>query len=239
MFGKKNTNQEFELEEKYTKALKKLTVPILTLDPRWHQLFPDHLKTKKLKKLEKDLNKLIKKQGQTNNDIKDYERARKALMENILNNMTDGNEIDSPIRSKKQDKNQKLLEELQDKLKEANRLIDRIPMEIKTANQEVLLESMRICYETLLTNTERIEAEERWIAEAREILKEHILIKQEMEIRNTDTYKFMHDLLGAKVMEIFDKDQKIWKGEIGKEPSSDGKDSGSQERKSKKHGNNR
>lgn len=217
MFRKENNEQEFELEEKYTKALKQLNVPLLTLDPRWHQLFPDHLKTKKLKKLEKNLNKLIKKQGQTNNDLKEYDKARKVLMENILNNMTDGSDLDSPIRSKKQDKNQKLLEELQDKILEANKLKDSIPHEIKLANQELLIESMRICYETLITNTERIEQEEHWITNAREILKEHILVKQDMEIRNTETYKFMHDLLGAKVLEIFDADHNIWKGEISKD----------------------
>lgn len=217
MFGKEKSEQEFELEEKYMKALKQLNVPLLTLDPRWHQLFPDHLKTKRLKRLEKNLNKLVKKQGQTNNDLKEYDKARKVLMENILNNMTDGSNIDSPIRSKKQDKNQQLLEELQEKIAEANRIKDSIPRDIKFANQELLIESMRICYETLITNTERIEEEERWIANAREILKEHILVKQDMEIRNTETYKFMHDLLGAKVLEIFDQDHSIWKGEIGKD----------------------
>ncbi|MDD7402342.1 MAG: hypothetical protein SO170_09720 [Butyribacter sp.] len=219
MFGREKKQQEFELEEKYVNALKQLTVPILTLDPKWHQLFPDYLKTKRLKKLEKKLNKLIKKQGQTNNDLKEYEKARKVIMENILNNMTDGSDIDSPIRNKKQDKNQELLEELQDKIEQANQVIDKIPVEIKMANQELLIESMRICYETLITNTERIEAEEEWIGKAREILKEHILVKQEMEIRNTETYKYMHDLLGAKVLEVFDKDQKIWKGEISNEHS--------------------
>lgn len=223
MFGRAKKQEEFELEEKYIRALKQSKVPLLTLDPRWHQLFPDHFKTRKLKKLEKNLNKLIKKQGQTNQDIKEYEKAKKVIMENILNNMTDGSDIDSPIRSKKQDKNQRLLEELEDKLEQANDLLDKLPSEIKLANEELLIESMRICYETLLTNTERIEEEENWILSCREILKDHILVKQEMEIRNTETYKFMHDLLGAKVLEIFDQDHKIWKGEIAKDHSEEEK----------------
>lgn len=223
MFGRAKKQEEFELEDKYIRALKQSKVPLLTLDPRWHQLFPDHLKTRKLKKLEKNLNKLIKKQGQTNQDIKEYEKAKKVIMENILNNMTDGSDIDSPIRNKKQDKNQRLLEELENKLEQANDLVDKLPSEIKLANEELLIESMRICYETLLTNTERIEEEENWILSCREILKDHILVKQEMEIRNTETYKFMHDLLGAKVLEIFDQDHKIWKGEIAKDYSEEEK----------------
>jgi hypothetical protein len=216
--GKKS--QEDELEEKYIEALRQVRVPLLTLDPRWHQLFPDHRKTKKLLQLEKDLNKLIKKQGQTNNDLKDYEKTRKILMHNILLNMTDGHEIDSPIRSKKQDKNQKLLDELNEKVKKAEDLQDRLPAEIKLANQELLIESMRICYETLIQNTVDIEREAQWIQRARQELTEHILVKQEKEIRNEETYKFMHDLLGAKIVEMFDKDHNIWKGEAEQEGKS-------------------
>ncbi len=211
--NKKKQNEEMELEEKYIEALRRKRVPLLTLDSRWHQLFPDHLKTKKLAKLEKNLNKLIKKQGQTNNDIKEYEKARKVIMDNILQNMTDGHELDSPIREKKQDANQKMLEELKEKIREAEELQDRLPDEIKEANEELLFESMRICYETLITNTRGIEEEETWIQTVRAALTEHILHKQEMEIRNTETYKFMHDLLGREIVEMFDKDHDVWKGE--------------------------
>lgn len=211
--NKRKQNEEMELEEKYIEALKRKRVPLLTLDPRWHQLFPDHLKTKKLAKLEKNLNRLIKKQGQTNNDIKEYEKARKVIMDNILQNMTDGHEIDSPIREKKQDANQKMLEELKEKIREAEELQDRLPNEIKQANEELLFESMRICYETLITNTKGIEEEETWIQTVRAALTEHILHKQEMEIRNTETYKFMHDLLGREIVEMFDRDHDVWKGE--------------------------
>lgn len=213
MFHNDKKAQEIELEEKYLEALKHVKVPLLTLDPRWHQLFPDHLKTRQLAKLEKQLNKLIKKQGQTNNDLKDYEKAKKVLMENVLNNMTDGHEIDSPIRSKKQEKNQQLLEELREKMEEAEEVQRTIPQEIMMANQELLIESMRICYETLMDNTKVIEEEAEWIEQARAELTEHILIKQEREMRNEETYKFMHDLLGAKVVEIFDREHKVWKGD--------------------------
>ena len=189
----KRTKEE-ELEERYLESLRYVKVPLLTLDPRWHQLFPDHLKTRKLVHLEKQLNKLIQKQGQTNNDLKEYEKTRKIIMNNVLNNMTDGHEIDSPIRSKRQDANQKLLEELRQKTMEAEELLDRLPDEITLANQELLIESMRICYETLIQNTKEIEWEEQWIGKVREELTEHILMKQEKELRNTETYKYMHDL---------------------------------------------
>ena len=106
------------------------------------------------------------------------------------------------------------MDELGEKIEETQALQRRLPREIDFANQELLIESMRICYETLIANTRDIEWEEEWIRKTREELKEHILVKQEKEIRNTETYKFMHDLLGAKIVEIFDKEHKVWKGDI-------------------------
>ncbi len=206
-------SKEEEQEERYLESLRNVEVPLLTLDQKWHQLFPDHLKTKYLKKLEKELNQLIQKQGQVNNDLKDYEKTRKLLMDNIIQNMTDGTEIDSPIRSRKQDQNQKLLGELQEKVAKAQGLRKELPEQIRLANQELLIESMRICYETLIQNTQDIEWEEQWIKQARAELTEHILVKQDKEMRNSELYRFMHDLLGAKVVEIFDREHHVWKGE--------------------------
>lgn len=210
---KKKKNQEDVLTEQNIRALEKIQVPLLTIDPRWHQLFPEHLKTKTLIKKEKYLNKLIKKQGQTNNDLKEYEKAKKVIMQNVLKNMTDGQENDSPIRGKKQDANQKLLDELEEKIQDAVAIQDEIPLQIRRANQDLLIESMRICYKTLLKNTKEIEIEEMWISAVRATMTEHILHKQEMEVRNTETYKYMYDLLGAEVLNLFDMDQRIWKGE--------------------------
>lgn len=213
MFHNEKKIQELEEESRYFEALKSVKVPLLTLDPRWHQLFPEHKKTKQLEKLEKELNKLIKKQGQTNNDLKDYDKAKKVLTENVLNNMTDGHEIDGPIRSKKQEKNYQLLEELKVKIEKAEEVQRTIPQEIVFANQALLIESMRICYETLMENTRSIEKEAEWIEQAKAELTEHVLAKQECELRNEETYKFMHDLLGARIVEIFDREHKVWKGD--------------------------
>ena len=213
MFQRENKKEEAAFEEKYLQALKGKRVPLLTLDPRWHQLFPEGTKPKKLSQLEKELNRLIKKQGQTNNDLKDYEKACKVITQNVLANMTDGNEADAPLRSKKQDKNQKLLDELKNKIKEAEEIQEKIPEEIKQANNELLIESMRICYDTLLKNTEEIKEEAAWILATRKELTEHILVKRDKELQNQETYRYMHDLLGAEIVEIFDRDHEIIKGE--------------------------
>lgn len=214
MGRKKNKSEDEIMDEYFMEILEGKHIPLLTLDVRWHSLFPDHRKNSEIKKLEKELNTLIKKQGQTENDLKDYAKTKKILMKNIVDNMTDGHEYDSPIRSKKQDKNQKLMLELKDKIAEAEAEKRQFPAEISRANRQLLLACMRACYQELMENTEIIEAEEEIILEMREEIKDHILIKQDREMRNTEVYKYMHNLLGAEVVEIFDKEHQVWKGNM-------------------------
>ena len=112
MFGKKKKKQGTDMTYYYLDALKNKQIPILVLDPKWHELFPDHRKTDEIRKLEKKLLDLIKQQGQSTNDLKEYEKAKKVIMENIVNNMTDGYEPEAEMKLKKQDANQKMLDEL-------------------------------------------------------------------------------------------------------------------------------
>ena len=211
--GRKRSTEE-EMDYYYKKELKNKKVPLLVLDPGWHELFPDHRKNDDIRRCERNLNDLVKKQGQTSNDLKDYEKAKKVVMDNIVNNMTDGNEPDSYFKSRKQEKNQKLMEELNVKIAEASELQRKLPMQIELANKELLIASMKVCYAELSENTDRIEELDAWIRRAREELKDRILAKQDMEMRNTQVYTYMHNLLGAQVVEVFDRKHRIWKGNV-------------------------
>jgi hypothetical protein len=214
MSRRKKKQQEEEQTLYFLRALRNKQIPLLTLDARWHDLFPDYRKTGEIKTLEKRLNKLIQKQGQTTNDIKDYEKAKKVLLENMVENMTDGHEHDSPIRSMKQDRNQKLLKQLEDKMEDARRREKELPDEIAQANKELLVECMQVCYAELMENTYAIEEIDAWVKETREALKDELLKKQDMEMRNTKMYRYMHNLLGAEVVEVFDKKHRVWKGNL-------------------------
>lgn len=211
--GKRRISEE-EWNVYYQKTLKNKKLPLLVLDSGWHELFPDYRKTREIKVLEKRLNMLIQKQGQNNQDIKEYEKAKKIIMNNIVTNMTDGHELDSPIRSRKQEKNQRLLQELNDKIQESTEREELFPKEIRETNEALLIECMKVCYRELMDNTEEINRLEDWILKTREELKERILIKQDMEIHNTQMYKYMHHLLGPEILEVFDREQDVWKGNI-------------------------
>lgn len=214
MFGKKKKNQNNDMTYYYLDALKNKQIPILVLDQKWHELFPDYRKTDEIRKLEKKLLDLIKQQGQSANDLKEYEKAKKVIMDNIVNNMTDGYEPESGLKLRKQDANQKLIDELNQKTSEAEELQRKLPAEIQLTNKELLIVCMDVCYKELTENTAAIEELDEWITAAREELKNRILAKQDREMRNTELYKYMHNLLGAKVVEIFDKNNHVWKGNV-------------------------
>ena len=187
--------EDAERALRYMQALQGKKIPLLTLDAKWHALFPDFRKTREIKRLEKELNRLIEKQGQTANDLLDYKKAKKVLMQNVIDNMTDGHEFDSPIRVRKQEKNKQLIEEINDKIAKAKEDKFQFPAELSE-------------------NTERIEQAEAEITALREQLKNTILHKQDMEMRNTEVYKYMHNLLGPDVVEIFDRDHRVWRGNM-------------------------
>jgi len=69
--------EDAERALRYMQALQGKKIPLLTLDAKWHALFPDFRKTREIKRLEKELNRLIEKQGQTANDLLDYKKAKK------------------------------------------------------------------------------------------------------------------------------------------------------------------
>ena len=211
---RKKKKKDDERDYMYLQALKNKKIPLLVLDPQWHELFPEHRKTSEIKNCEKRLNELIRMQGQTANNIKEYDKAKKAIMDNIVSNMTDGSEPDSFLKVRKQEKNQKLMANLNDKISEAEEIQREIPAQIQLANRELLVEAMKVCYSELTSNTEQIEELEAWIAEARNTLKDKILEKQDMEMRNTQMYKYMHTLLGAQVVELFDRNHHVWKGNV-------------------------
>lgn len=214
MFRRKKKVENNDMKYYYLDALKNKQVPILVLDQKWHELFPDHRKTDEIRKLEKDLLDLIKQQGQSANDLKEYEKAKRIIMGNIVNNMTDGYEPEAGLKLRKQDANQKMIDELNQKTSKAEELQRRLPAEIQRTNIELLVACMEVCYKELTENSVVIEQLDAWISAAREELKNRILEKQDREIRNTELYKYMHDLLGAKVVEIFDKNNNVWKGNV-------------------------
>lgn len=189
--------------ESYKQALSGKKIPILTLDNKWHRLFTMMEPDRELKRLEENLNALLRQQGKMNTESKSIKKIKKKLMDEIVQLM----EHEDKASLKKIDENKRLIEECNGKLDEyQDKLLD-LPKEIDQANYALMIRTMEMCYEVLQKNTKEIDEIGEWINRVRIELKKNIVRKQEKEIKNHELYAFMHDIFGADVIEIFDVNQ--------------------------------
>ena len=190
-------------EDTYKNALKGKRVPILTLDNKWYRLFSMMEPDNELKRLEEELNTLLRLQGKLNTESKSIKKLKKKLMDEIVRLM----ERNDSISENKIEENKKLIEECNEKLDSYQDQLLDLPKEIDQANYALMIRTMEMCYEVLKVNEKDIEEIGTWINEVRIELKKNIIRKQEKEIKNYELYSFMHDIFGADVVEIFDVNQ--------------------------------
>ncbi len=191
----------------FISIVKDKKLPILTLDSRWHELFPDDSKTTAIRDLEQKVNGLLKKQGKLVNDIKDMKRLKSSLLKDIVDNMDISKDAKGKAKEKKLEKNKQYINELNQKIDESMDELADIPYQIKLVNEELLAESINVFYQELEDSRQEIKEVTEWIANMREELKKKILMKQDLETKNSLIYTYMHDILGAEIMELFDREQ--------------------------------
>lgn len=189
----------------YKPALEGKNIPILTLDSKWHQLFAGMEKTEQISDTENELNSLLRRQGKLNSELKEIKALKKKLMDEI---MVSADILDKDANNKKEEKkleeSKRLLNECNEKMaSDEEELID-LPRTIYQKNQELMLQTMEICYEEIHTNAKEIEEISAWITEVRKELKKKIIRKQEGELKNRELYAYMHDIFGPGVIELFD-----------------------------------
>lgn len=195
----------------FHKVVKDKKLPILTLDNRWHELFTEDQKSVEIKDLEQRVNNLLKKQGKLVNDIKDMKKLKNSLIKDIMVNMDIGTDIIGKEKEKKLGKNKQYINELNEKIDEAMDELGEIPYQIKEVNEELMAESINMFYDRLEENKIELKEVADWINNIREELKQKILIKQDLEAKNSLIYTYMHDILGADLMEAFDREHNITK----------------------------
>lgn len=194
--------------EYFKGALYDKKVPILVLDQKWHRLFAIHGKSEEIKQFEEELNGLLARQGQANQDIKDLKKVKNNLMESIVANMEGKNEENQdPVLQKKMEENKRLINEVNEKIEACEDELLELPKQIKEKNEDLMLASMDFCYDKLRTNNEEIEEIAAWIKQMRIDLKKNIIKKQNREINSKEIYSYMHDIFGAQIIDIFDLKQ--------------------------------
>ena len=196
-------------EEIFKPALKGKKIPVLTLDNKWHQLFTQTQPDKKIKRLEEELNGLLKKQGKATTDIKEIRKLKKKLLNEIMDNAVEASVENNPNAQKKADENTRLINECNEMLNVYKEDLLELPEEIERVNNKLMILTMETCYDRLKKNEKEIEEISRWITDIRIKLKENLIHKQELEEMNQELYSYMHDIFGADVINIFDTKYRV------------------------------
>lgn len=191
-------------EEEYEHILQDKKIPLLTLDNKWHMLFGTAETTLTIKRLEEQLNNLLKKQGRLNTETKDIRRLKKKLMDEIVPTVDELGQGHDAALEKKLDDNKRLINDCNAKLADYKDELMELPAEIERVNYKLMLATMDVCYEKLKENTAEIDEIGDWITKIRIELKKKIIRKQEKEQQNQELYHYMHAIFGAEVINIFD-----------------------------------
>ena len=188
------------VEEKYRPAISGRKLPIVTIDHKWHQLFARVEKTRAISEREEELNELLRAQGKCNSEMKKVRKIKKKLMDEIVELM----DRQDAAANTKVEENRRLINECNDKIKTFQDDALEFPGKIEKVNAELMIETMKVCYENMRLNEHHIDSIGKWIADVRVELKKNVVRKQEMEIANQEIYSYMHDIFGADVIDIFD-----------------------------------
>ena len=191
-------------ENNFLEALKKVNVPVLVLDQKWHRLFAVSGKPKEIIENEAELKVLLAEQGKLTTELKEYKKVKNNLMHGIVQNMEGVDSVKHTTEAQNLNDNKRLMEESKQKIEEIEDRLMEIPKSIKTVNEQLMLDTMSFCYEKLRTNSTEIEEISGWITEMRIELKKNLIRKQNREINNREIYVYMNDIFGKDVMNLFD-----------------------------------
>ena len=191
-------------DDVFKAALSGKRIPVLTLDSKWHQLFTQAKPDRRIRRLEEKLNDLLKRQGKANTEVKEIRKLKKRLMQEIVENAQEASVENDGKAQKKAEDNKRLIGDCNKKIDAYEDELLSLPREIDDVNMDLMLATMDVCYDRLKANEAEITEIARWAAQVKEELKEKLVRKQEMESMNQGLYSYMHDIVGADVIDIFD-----------------------------------
>lgn len=194
-----------ENQEEFKKALQGKNIPILVLDQKWHRLFAIHGKPQEVVELESSLNALLARQGKLNTDEKTLKKLKGQLMDNIVLNMQESDDsAQNSIRGQKLEADRKMIDETNARIEAIEDELLELPKQIHAVNESLMLASMDYFYEKFRVNKEESDEIDAWIRQVRIELKKNIIRKQNRDINSHEMYAYIHDVLGAEVLDLFD-----------------------------------
>ncbi|MBQ7556632.1 MAG: hypothetical protein IJT00_01085 [Lachnospiraceae bacterium] len=183
--------------EAFKSAIRRVHVPVLTLDVKWYYLFRSDGMPDRIKKKSEELNALLRKQGRTNTEVKKLRLLKKKLLDEMVPLLNEG-------KNKELAEHKKLVDDINSRLEQYEGNDTRLPDDIEKVNNELMMMTMETCYERLRYNQKELDGINSWLSTARVELKKNVARKQEREILNRCYYTYMHQVFGADVLDIFD-----------------------------------
>ena len=191
-------------DEVYMSALEGKSIPILTRDNKWHQLFTQTEMTPEIEELADQLNALVERDAKIRTETKNIKKLKKKMLGEIVPLRDQANKSGSAAIEKEISERTRLINECNDKLAtHQDELLD-LSKEIYDVDYKLMIETMKACYETLHDNTDEIKGLDEWISKVRIELKKNVIRLQEREMENYNLYSYMHQIFGPEVIEIFD-----------------------------------
>lgn len=213
-------------DEIFEPALSGKKIPILTLDNKWHKLFTQKEYSTEIKRMESEMNKLLKRQAKANEESREIRKLKKAKMDEIVILADEMGKAPSKKLEKKMEECRETVTACNEKIEACEEEMMELPRQINHLNHKLMLATMEVCYRKLQKNTEELEEIDEWINGIRRELKKKVVRKQEKEAMNHLLYSYMHDIFGADVIEIFDMKYDP-KEKYGNKKESDDKNSDS------------
>lgn len=189
-------------DHEFGKSLQDKNIPLLVLDQKWHHLFSEDRKPKRILSLEKKLNKYLCRQGQLNQELKELRNLKGKLMKNIMAHMDEIGEEGTESRRLKED--HRLISEINEKMSAYGEELLELPERMKEINDSLMAETMEYCYAKMHANESEKEAITAWLTAIRAEVKKKAVRRQVIEDQNKEIYSYMHDIFGAQIIDMFD-----------------------------------
>ena len=189
----------------YMSALEGKSIPILTLDDKWHQLFTQTEMTPEIEALAEKLNALVERDVRIRTETKTIKKLKKTLLSEIVPLRDKANKLgNAPGIEKEISERTRLINECNEKLAGSEDELLDLSRQIYDVDYKLMVETMNVCYERLHENTDYIRGLDEWISKVRVELKKNVIRLQEAEMENYNLYSYMHQIFGPEVIDIFD-----------------------------------
>ena len=118
-------------------------------------------------------------------------------MSNIVANM--GDDVDEKL-----DKDKQIIDEINERVDSIEEELADTKQRIVEVNERLMLLSMDYFSEKIEKNRQESKEIDEWIANIRVELKKNVIKKQNRDINNREIYSYLHDIFGARMLDLFD-----------------------------------